>query len=163
MSNDDPVERRARGRLSSRIRASRPSDADAVVAVWRRSVDATHDFLSPEDRAAIDPEVCAFLPTLPLWVAVDRSDRPIGFMALTDASMDALFIDPDHRGTGVGRALVEFAFGFTRTLATEVNEQNGQAVGFYRRLGFRSVGRSPVDRQGRPYPLIFLRLDMRRR
>ena len=40
----------------------------------------------------------------------------------------------------------------------DVNEQNPQALGFYRHLGFEQVGRSPLDGQGRPFPLLHLRL-----
>ncbi|MNX08525.1 putative N-acetyltransferase YjaB [compost metagenome] len=66
------------------------------------------------------------------------------------------FIDPDHRGQGVGRLLVQFALREHPTLTTDVNEQNAQAVGFYEKLGFRQIGRSDVDGQGRPYPLLRL-------
>lgn len=48
------------------LRASRPEDGAALVDLWRRSVDATHHFLSAEDRQAIDAEVCAFLPHAPV-------------------------------------------------------------------------------------------------
>jgi putative acetyltransferase len=37
-----------------------------------------------------------------------------------------------------------------------VNEQNEQAVGFYRRMGFEVVGRSPDDSMGKPYPLLHM-------
>lgn len=40
----------------------------------------------------------------------------------------------------------------------DVNEQNTQAVGFYARAGFTVTGRSPVDDEGRPYPLLHLAL-----
>ena len=142
-----------------RIRRSRASDADAVLGIWRRAVDATHDFLSTEDRAAIDQEVQVLLPRLDLWVAVDQNDRPTGFMSLSDSSLDALFIDPAMHGTGIGRALVDFALRSSSYLRTEVNEQNEKAVAFYRRLGFREVGWSLIDGQGRPYPLVHMRLD----
>ena len=125
--------------------------------IWRDAVDATHNFLTAEDRAAIEAEVQSFLPAAPLWLAVDAEDRPVGFMLLDGPSMEALFIDPAHRGTGVGRALVGHALERHPTLTTEVNEQNGQAVGFYERLGFVPVGRSEIDGQGRAYPLIHLR------
>ena len=46
-------------------------------------------------------------------------------------------------------------------ITTSVNEQNGQAVGFYERMGFVPVGRSERDDQGRPYPLIHLRFAAR--
>ncbi|HEY4374782.1 MAG TPA: acetyltransferase [Burkholderiales bacterium] len=140
------------------IRASRPTDGERVVEIWRAAVDATHHFLTPEDRAAIDVDACALLPHLPLWLAVDRNDGPLAFMALEQGCMAALFVDPAQRGAGVGRMLVEFALALFPVLTTDVNEQNGQAVGFYERLGFAPTGRSALDDQGRAYPLIHLRL-----
>ncbi|MGH6634079.1 acetyltransferase [Sphingopyxis sp.] len=144
-----------------RIRQSTPADGARVVEIWRDAVDATHDFLAAEDRAAIEAEVQSFLPAAPLWLAVDADDRPIGFMLLDGSSMEALFIDPAHRGGGVGRALVAHALECHPTLTTEVNEQNKQAVGFYERLGFVPTSRSERDGQGRAYPLIHLRFAPR--
>ncbi|PTS74922.1 acetyltransferase [Stenotrophomonas sp. HMWF023] len=139
------------------LRPSRATDGDALVDLWRRAVDATHDFLSAEDRQAIDTEVAGFLPQAPLVVAVDDQDRPQGFMLIDGSHMEALFIDPDVRGTGIGRQLLLHAVARHPQLTTDVNTQNAQAVGFYQRMGFTETGRSPVDSQGRPYPLIHLR------
>ncbi|MBA4611974.1 acetyltransferase [Stappia taiwanensis] len=139
------------------IRKSCPADGPRVVEIWCRSVDATHGFLSPQDRRDIEREVRGFLPDAPLDLAIDGDDRPVGFMLLDGGHMEALFIDPDHRGRGVGRQLVAEALKREPDLSTDVNEQNLQAVGFYRRMGFEPVGRSARDGQGRPYPLIHLR------
>ncbi|AGT08099.1 acetyltransferase [Paracoccus aminophilus] len=141
------------------IRPAHSGEGPALVALWARSVDATHDFLTPADRAAIGAEVAAFLPEAPLIVAADASDRPLGFMLLDGGRMEALFLDPDQRGQGVGRALVEHALGLHPRLETEVNAQNQQALGFYLHLGFVETGRSALDGQGRAYPLIHLRHD----
>lgn len=141
-----------------RIRPSTPADSQPAIEIWCAAVDATHDFLTPEDRAAIEREVRAFLPGAPLWLAVDEKGRPLAFMLLDGTKMEALFVDPAVRGRGVGRALVEHALSLHPILTTDVNEQNGQAVGFYRRLGFVAIGRSVTDGQGRPYPLIHLQL-----
>jgi len=139
------------------LRPSRTTDGDALVDLWRRAVDATHDFLSTEDRQAIDAEVAGFLPQAPMVVAVGDQDQPQGFMLIDGSHMEALFIDPDLRGTGIGRQLLQHALALQPQLTTDVNAQNAQAVGFYRRMGFIETGRSPVDSQGRPYPLIHLR------
>ena len=40
----------------------------------------------------------------------------------------------------------------------DVNEQNASAVDFYTRRGFAVVGRRDSDDEGRPYPLLHLRL-----
>jgi putative acetyltransferase len=50
----------------------------------------------------------------------------------------------DWRGGGAGRRLLEHAIGFSGNMAG-LNEQNGQALGFYRRMGFEVVGRSERD------------------
>jgi putative acetyltransferase len=139
------------------IRKSTLTDGVRVMEIWCRAVDATHHFLSPEDRRDIEAEVAALLPGAPLDLAVDETDRAIGFMLLDGNHMEALFVDPDFRGTGVGRALVEDAVKRYPDLSTDVNEQNLQAMGFYESLGFERCGRSAIDGQGRPYPLIHLR------
>jgi putative acetyltransferase len=139
------------------LREGRTADGARAIDIWCAAVDATHDFLSPRDRAAIEIEVRAFLPAAPLWLAVDEGDRAIGFMLIDAGCMEALFIDPAYRGQGVGRALVAHALDLAPQLDTSVNAQNAQAVGFYERLGFVRIGRSETDDQGRPYPLIHLR------
>jgi putative acetyltransferase len=138
------------------IRHSRSDEGDALVDIWRRAVDATHHFLSSQDRAEIEQQVRTFLPAAPLWVAANEQDKPVAFMLLSENHMDALFVDPDHRGTGVGKMLIQHALSLTSGLTTDVNEQNQQAVKFYEKMGFVQVGRSATDDHGRPYPLLHL-------
>ncbi|TJZ74194.1 acetyltransferase [Chitiniphilus eburneus] len=140
-----------------RLRPSTPADGPSIIDIWRRAVDATHHFLTAQDRRDIDAEVAAFLPVAPLELAVDDADRPIAFMLLDAGRLEALFVDPDHHGAGVGRLLVQAALQRHPGLCTDVNEQNPQAAGFYEKLGFERIGRSALDGQGRPYPLIHLR------
>ncbi|WP_454717095.1 acetyltransferase [Caulobacter segnis] len=143
-----------------KLRPSRPEDGPRVVEIWAAAVDATHDFLSPEDRAAIGVEVEGFLPYAPMTLAVDDRDRPLGFMLIDNGHMEALFIDPEHRGAGVGAIMIDYALAVHAGLTTDVNEQNAQAVGFYEHMGFERTGRSEHDSQGRPYPLIHLRFGV---
>lgn len=138
------------------IRRSRHDEVDKVIAIWCRSVDATHDFLSKAYRAELEKLVRSFLPEAPLWVAVTEWDEPVGFMLLTGEHRDALFVEPGVRGCGVGKLLVEHALTLAPGLTTNVNEQNEQAVGFYKKMGFKVTGRSEVDDPGKPYPLLNL-------
>lgn len=139
------------------LRPSRPQDDARVIDIWRRAVDATHPFLAAADRQAIEAEVRGFLPHAPLLLAVDADDVPMAFMLVVDGHMEALFVDPAHHGRGLGRRLVEQALREYPRLGTDVNAQNPQAMAFYARLGFVETGRSPLDGQGRPYPLVHLR------
>ena len=143
--------------VMSSIRPARAADGARLLDIWRQAVDATHDFLAPADRSAIDAEVAAFLPQAPAWLATDPGDRAIGFMLIDGTHMDALFIDPDWHGQGVGRRLVEHALSLHSTLTTDVNEQNRRAMAFYEAMNCARTGRSDRDGQGRPYPRIHLR------
>jgi len=140
------------------IRLSSATDAPALTEIWRASVRATHDFLSPEDFREIETLVSEhYLPNAEVWV-IEDDGRPVGFMGLTDNQIDSLFIAPDQRGKGIGKRLIAHAQSLNGgTLTVDVNEQNVQAVGFYRHMGFIETGRSETDDQGRPYPLIHMR------
>lgn len=127
--------------------------------IWRAAVDATHDFLSAEDRAGIEAELAGFLPGAPLWIAADGQDRAIGFMLIEKGRIEALFVDPVDTGRGVGRALIDEAARACGTIETDVNEQNEAALRFYAKLGFVRIGRSETDGQGRAYPLLHLRRE----
>jgi putative acetyltransferase len=139
------------------IRPARAEDQARALEIWRAAVAATHDFLAPADRVAIGAQVQEMLPAAPLWLAVDETDRPLGFSWLGEGALEALFVDPACHGQGVGRALVEHALGLYPVLRVEVNEQNPRAVAFYERMGFERFGRSKRDGQGRPYPLLQMR------
>jgi putative acetyltransferase len=67
-------------------------------------------------------------------------------------------VDPDVHGRGVGRALLQHARALRPDLTVSVNEQNARARGFYEAMGFRAVGRSETDPEGRPFPLIHMAL-----
>lgn len=140
------------------IRPPNPDDDARNLQIWREAVRATHDFLTPGDLVEIDALVAEHLPAMVSWVMTDGDGRPQGFMALTGAHIDALFVDPASHGQGIGRALVAHARTLHPDLTVDVNEQNPRAIGFYERLGFRRTGRSETDDQGRPYPLLHLEL-----
>ncbi len=129
---------------------------EALFDLWQRAVEATHQFVSAEDRARIaDLVQDRYLPTAPLTVACGADGTPLAFIGMTGNSIDSLFVDPDQHGRGIGRALVDIAKGrYPAGVTVEVNEQNEAAAGFYRHLGFGVTGRSSADGQGKPYPLL---------
>jgi len=139
------------------IREALPTDRDALLALWLRSVRATHTFLSEDDIQELLPLVRdVALPALELWV-LTRDDEPVGFAGLDGAKLEALFLDPSYIGQGGGRLLVEHARRLKGPLTVDVNEQHPEALKFYEAMGFRVVGRSEVDGSGRPFPLLHLR------
>lgn len=141
----------------SRIRLSTESDTAVLADIWRASVRATHAFVSEAHLQEFDTLVAEhYLPTTRVWVDIDEHGRACGFLGLSGAHVDSLFVSPECRGLGVGRRLLVHAERIAGRLTVDVNEQNGQAVGFYLHMGFQPTGRSPVDDAGRPYPLLHL-------
>jgi putative acetyltransferase len=148
------------------IRRAQETEHTALVMVWERSVRATHDFLAEADIVHLRPLVAEYFAgsATDLWVLTDEKDVPIGFLGLAGDSIAALFMDPAHRGQGGGRRLVSHAQELRGgALTVDVNEQNVTACGFYEAQGFAIVGRSPVDDQGRPFPILHMRRETPRR
>jgi len=133
-------------------------DLDRLVDVWEASVRATHDFLTESDIQFFKPMVLPGLLSLDhLLCARDLEGTLIGFVGVSNGKMEALFVHPTCRRSGVGRRLARHAVVELGATIVDVNEQNHQAVGFYRRLGFEVEGRSAVDSMGKPFPLLHLR------
>lgn len=150
------------GPAAMTIRPQQPGDVPVLLAVWRAAVCATHDFLEPAAIQALLPEVDAYLraPGHPMWVLCDPgvSGAAVGFLGLDGATVASLFIAPTHLRRGGGRALMAHARRRAgQVLSVAVNAQNGRALAFYRAMGFVETGRSALDDQGRPYPLVHLR------
>ena len=145
--------------MKIKIRNAHQSEGERIFEIWRDAVIATHHFLSTEDLLAIEMDVRAFLPTAPTLVAVYDTDEPLGFMLLNGHHLEALFVDPNYHGKGIGKKLIAHAREANAILTTDVNEQNSQASAFYKRLGFSQIGRSERDGQGRPYPVIHLQMQ----
>ena len=140
-----------------KIRRGTRRDVPRALEIWRSAVDATHGFLTPEDRADIDRMVAEdFLPRAEMWLVDDEDGSPVGFLVMDGAEIDALFVHPDRHGCGFGTALLGHALTIAPDARVDASEQASNALPFYLSRGFRIVGRSPTDPQGRPYPLVHL-------
>ena len=134
-------------------------DYQDVIRVWEDSVRATHDFLSDDDIEFLKPLILnEYLDAVTLAGIKDDAGMVIGFLGVAEGNIEMLFVDPKHRGKSVGSKLLEYAVNSLRATKVDVNEQNGQAVGFYKHRGFNVIGRSPLDGQGKPFPLLHMTL-----
>jgi putative acetyltransferase len=133
-------------------------EAARLLEVWEASVRATHDFLSESDIQFFKPLVLSGLFALDhLRCVRDDEGTLVAFVGVAGAKMEALFVHPSWRRAGLGRRLARHAVVDLGATTVDVNEQNQQAVAFYRRLGFEVEGRSDMDGLGKPFPLLHLR------
>ena len=144
--------------MTIHIRKATPPDLPRALEIWRAAVDATHGFLTPQDRAEIDVMVERdHLPSVDLWVATDEAGAVQGFLGMGEDEIDSLFVDPAAHGRGYGSALVAHALSLVPGAKVDASEQAPQALAFYERRGFIRTGRSDTDPMGRPYPLVHFR------
>ncbi|MFI6515954.1 GNAT family N-acetyltransferase [Spirillospora sp. NPDC050679] len=146
-----------------RLRAARPEDAEAVKALDGSfttrtvfQVTAAGDGFALRETP-VDPPLTKVFPEDdeedggPAFVAVGPDGGLAGFVAVSYSEwnrrlvVEDIEVAPEHRGRGVGRALMERAAEFAREcgaghLWLEVSNVNAPAVHAYRRMGFAFCG-----------------------
>ena len=130
-----------------------------LLTLWEESVRATHLFLSDAEIMQIKDYVPQALNSVAhLIIAERRRDVLAAFMGIEQGRLEMLFLFPSERGKGLGRQLLQFGIQEYGVRELTVNEQNPQAIGFYEHLGFEIYKRIDCDEEGRPYPLLYMRL-----
>ncbi len=131
-----------------------------LISIWEASVRATHDFLHEHNIAALKPLILdQYFDAVSLTCAINERGEIVGFCGVHDGNIEMLFVAPDLFGQGAGKALTQHAIAHQHATAVDVNEQNPAALRFYQKMGFVTAGRSEVDGQGNPFPILHLQLN----
>lgn len=130
---------------------------ESLLELWEASVRATHTFLSEEAILEIKPMVVDALAAVEKLVMVTGENGvAAAFMGTEGDKIEMLFVAPGARGRGYGKRLVEYGKNVLGCRFVDANEQNLQAIGFYKKMGFRVSRRSELDGQGNPYPILHM-------
>jgi len=122
------------------VRRAKPSDADAIAAVFIRSYESL-TFLPRVRTHAERREYVrdVLLPQHEVWVA-EEDGRVVGFASLLGSDLSQLYVDPDAQGRGVGGALLGKAQERRPDgLTFWVFQENERARRFYEAHGCRVV------------------------
>ncbi len=133
------------------IRDARPGDLDAVrdlLRAYARGLDFQFCFQGFEGELAALPGACT--PPAGALLVAEAGGRIVGTVALRPlgggvAEMKRLYVAPEARGAGTGRALAEAALvrarmaGHARVVLDTVGATMKTAVALYRRLGFAPI------------------------
>jgi ribosomal protein S18 acetylase RimI-like enzyme len=164
------------------VRSASEGDLKAVSDLLGVTWHATYDRLYGADKVEQLTRDWHSVPALKARLAKPHSEfvvaddgRRIAGMAY--AAMDArepkvaflhqLYVLPEFHGQGIGRDLfaeVETCFPDADRMRLEVSPENKSAIGFYERLGFRTVGRTEncaADQSGLPAQVMEKALDFR--
>jgi len=141
------------------ISAATQQDYSAIIDVWESSVRATHDFLPEDYLQQIKTLLPSILPQIQLYVWKDDSQAITGFVGVAEDKMEMLFLHPGSMGKGIGRKLTEFCINVLHAYKTDVNEDNKNAVAFYKKIGYVQTGRQDTDSLGRPFSLLQMQFE----
>lgn len=129
-----------------------------LIEIWESAVRSTHDFLKPADFAFYKSQMPLYLGGVDLRGFESDEGVLMGFLGCVDRRLDMLFIHEEARGKGIGRQLISYAIETLHIDEVDVNEENSQAVDFYKHVGFEVVARSDFDGEGRAYPILTMKL-----
>jgi ADP-ribose pyrophosphatase YjhB (NUDIX family)/N-acetylglutamate synthase-like GNAT family acetyltransferase len=142
-----------------RIRRARPSEAEALTDLARRS--KAHWGYPPELMSVFAPDIVISADDIArheAWVLEDEDGRLIGLHRVVPgepAILEDLWLEPDAIGSGHGRRLWEHAVAIARSLGAGSIELDADpnAQAFYERMGAVQVGDTASTRvPGRSLP-----------
>ncbi|MFY1047713.1 GNAT family N-acetyltransferase [Chryseobacterium sp. GP-SGM7] len=140
------------------IRIASAEDYPKITEIWESAVKATHDFLSEADFEYFKEIIPKdYLPNLEVYL-ISLNNEIKGFGAVSEDTLEMLFIHSNSHGKGLGKILCQFLKDKTDFTKVDVNEQNPQAIGFYQKIGFKKIRRSEKDGSGKDYPIIHMSL-----
>ena len=78
------------------------------------------------------------------WWLAQVDSQPVGVLIIADQELTFVGVVPEHRGRGIGRALVAFACKKSPELSLIVDARNVPAVQLYQSMGFEASGAREV-------------------
>ena len=118
---------------------------------WRKKKDDLGEELA---------DVAIYLLGLSEILNIDLEDSyRIGFIGIDENKVEMLFIKSKYFKKGIGKKLLEYVIKNHNINELDVNEQNQNAVNFYKYMGFEVINRSEKDGFGKPFPLLHMKLN----
>ena len=139
------------------IRKIKVTDYPRLIEIWESAVLSTHDFLKEEGCLYYKEQLPVYFQYVTLF-GFEQEGILVGFMGIAKGNLEMLFIDNNYRGIGIGKKLITYAIDNLQVTKVDVNEQNNQAVGFYKYIGFNVYKRSDLDGEGKEYPILHMQL-----
>ncbi|WP_019614238.1 GNAT family N-acetyltransferase [Psychromonas ossibalaenae] len=123
--------------MKAEIRQYQKQDLSDLLTIWESASRIAHSFMAEsffEQGLREIPTI--YIPNADTWIAV-IDQKMVGFIALINNEVGGLFVDPNHHGNGIGRALMDKAQELHGDLEVDVFKENPIGRRFYDRYGFK--------------------------
>ena len=118
-----------------------PNDLQAVVEIWLEANLEAHDFITPNYWIDNKDEVKNALAQAEVYV-YEKDTTVAGFVGLDGTYIAGIFVSPQHRSSGIGKALLNYIKDLKTELQLAVYQKNERAIKFYKREGFAIIEES---------------------
>ena len=119
------------------IRKLENKDIKKVVELWYETSVQAHDFISPdywkENKEAM---TTVYLPNSEAYLAI-KEDEIVGFIAMAENYLAAIFVQTNMQGYGIGRKLLNYIKERRETIQLKVYKKNSKSVQFYKNQDFK--------------------------
>lgn len=120
------------------IRQYQANDLIQLMAAWESANSLAHPFLTSDFVAQVRKDIPSlYLPNADTWV-VEVDTDVVGFIALIDNEVGAIFLQPSYHGKQLGKLMMDKAQELHGALELEVFKKNTIGRAFYKKYGFES-------------------------
>ncbi len=131
------------------IREYRSADTEAVLDIWLTASIKAHDFVASEFwESQVGNMRDIYIPASTTYV-YQVDDEVRGFYSLYEGVLAAIFVNPNHQGSGIGKQLIQHAKLECPNLSLNVYKENQATVEFYLSQGFSIVSEQVDEHTGR--------------
>ncbi|ELL9329581.1 N-acetyltransferase [Vibrio fluvialis] len=135
------------GKLTG-LRPFRVEDMDDLLNVWLSASIEAHDFVAASYwQSQVENMRHLYLPASEVYVYL-LSGELVGFYALYENTLAAIFVSPDCQGQGIGTLLLDHAKLQRAQLSLTVYKENQASCQFYLKQGFQVVREQTDEHTG---------------
>jgi len=130
------------------IRKLETKDIESTVELWYKTSVITHNFISTAYwRKNKEAMATIYLPNSETFVSVEN-ERIVGFIAISENYLAAIFVDNELQGKGIGKTLLNFIKEKRSTIQLKVFKKNIQSIEFYKSQNFNVVSDNTDEETG---------------
>ncbi|WP_274008777.1 GNAT family N-acetyltransferase [Vibrio parahaemolyticus] len=130
------------------IRKYTIGDIEAVLDIWLSASIKAHDFVPPSFwQDQVENMRSIYLPASDVYV-FEKASKVVGFYALYENNLAAIFVKPEQQGQGVGKQLITHAKRQRVELTLSVYKANEVSYQFYLTQGFKVISERKDEHTG---------------
>lgn len=132
------------------IRKYTENDLAPILEIWLEASIKAHYFVPAEFwQSQIENMRNIYLPASETYV-FESASHVVGFYALYENNLAAIFVAPEWQGKGIGKQLLNHAKNQRTALTLSVYAENEPSYQFYLSQGFNVISEQADEHTGQP-------------